>query len=475
MKQYKTYMDKQKISQETHRKLLELDRPTRRKRVMGAWVGVAALAACCLLVVGIWKLAPLQPGQRGSAPEMSSGSLFLDSSQESESFLIAGADGEKLMFPLIPYINYQQVDGRQEVAAQIATPAGSFDVELTWEDIQTMFWGPEGKPDPDHFKTEQGSLPWMLFWTDYQVHGRVIYDGGGTLFWLMLFGEHPDGSSFELQLALDHLPPACLNEPGLETTDVNGTAVTGWSRVYDRNGDSITDYICGSEFMAGEVGVRFENVGSPFQEDGDMALDGAAQFNALFVRQVLSEDGGLYLDHLRTTEDIPEWRDAEFSTLAQAREESAFAPYLPEESVTGYGECYGHMTYQEGHQNTLFVRWSRGYDDVEVSVYLPEGEVWWGDTADVTNPASYDTRLYEIPWTDSVPEEYRGTFYTPDFRAEDMSLAVVEARGTEKDTGGMVYRFGVLHPDGVLVKYSCSGLTAPQVWKLVEDTLDDNF
>lgn len=475
MKQYIMYMKKQEISKERHRELLELDRPVGRKRALGPWIGVAALAACCLLVVGIWKLAPVQPGQSGPAPEQYSGSFSLDSSQVSESFILAGADGETLMFPMIPYINYQQVDGGQEVAALIATPEGSFDVELTWEDIQTMFWGPEGKPDPDHIKTEQGSLPWMLFWTDYQVHGRVIYDGGGTLFWLMLFGEHPDGSSFELQLALDKLPPTCLTEPGLEITHVNGTAVTGWSRVYDRNGDGITDYICGSEFMAGDIGVRFENVGSPFQaeyrENEDMALDSAAQFNALFVRQILSEDGGLYLDHLRTAEDVPEWRDAEFQSLAQARQEERFAPYLPTENLSEYSEFYGRMTYQEGQENNLFVRWSQGYDDVEVSVSLPEGDIWWGETVDINNPASYDTRLYEIPWADSVPEEYQDTFYTPDFRAEDMSLAIVEARGTKKDTGGVAYRFGVLHPDGTLVKYSCSGLTAGQVWELVEATL----
>lgn len=198
---------------------------------------------------------------------------------------------------------------------------------------------------------------------------------------------------------------------------------------------------------------------------------GAAQFNALFVRQILSKDGGLYLDHLSTTEDIPEWRDEEFQTLAQARQEEKFAPYLPAENIPDYGEFYGRMVYQQGHENDLFVRWSRGYDDVEVSVSLPEGKVWWGETVDINNPASYDTRLYQIPWVDSVPEEYWDTFYTPDFRAEDMSLAVVEARGTKKDTGGMAYHFGVLHPDGTLVKYTCSGLTAWQVWELVEATL----
>ena len=129
------------------------------------------------------------------------------------------------------------------------------------------------------------------------------------------------------------------------------------------------------------------------------------------------------------------------------------------------------MTYQEGHEHVLWVRWSRGYDDVSISVYRPEGEPWWGETVDAANPASYDTRLYTIPWADSVPQEYRENFYSPDFRAEDMSLDIVRARGTAKDTGGMAYRFGVIHPGNILVKYDCSLLTAEEVWALVEATL----
>ena len=64
-----------------------------------------------------------------------------------------------------------------------------------------------------------------------------------------------------------------------------------------------------------------------------------------------------------------------------------------------------------------------------------------------------------------------GTRWTmPTFRAEDMSLAVVEARGHEKDTGGLSFRFGVLQGHGVLVEYHCDGLSARQVWELVQET-----
>ena len=84
-------------------------------------------------------------------------------------------------------------------------------------------------------------------------------------------------------------------------------------------------------------------------------------------------------------------------------------------------------------------------------------------------------RLYDVPWSESVPEEYRGTVSRPAFRAEDMSLSVVQARVLDRDDAGegrtVSIRFAVLHPDGTLVKYICKGLTAEQVWAMVEPTL----
>ena len=473
MKYYHSYMNRQEISPEVHGKLLSLEPPAKARR--SPWAGVAALAACCALVVGLalWRggsSAPTPPPVLPGA--VSSQEVPFQSNEAFQSVTVEPNDSQNLMLPMIPYINYQESDTAMDVASSIALAEGSFSRDLTQEQIQAIFWGPEA----DHVNAEQGGLPWMLFWEGYDLSGYVIYSGGGELFWLHLFGEHPDGPSLHLQLALDRLPPTCcLVNSGLETTEVFGTEVVGRRMAYDRNGDEVTDYICTSEFMAGNVGVRFENVGSPFQAEyggsEEMAMGGACQLNALFVRQALIADGGLYLDHLAHTDDVPQWRDADFDNLAQAREEADFAPYLPQEPIPGYGEFRGRMTYQEGHEHVLWVRWSRGYDDVSISVYRPEGESWWGETVDVSNPAGYDTRLYTIPWSDSVPQEYRDNFYSPHFRAEDMSLDIVKARGTEKDTGGMAYRFGVIHPGNILVKYDCSLLTAEEVWALVEATL----
>ena len=474
MKYYERYMDRQEISQKVHGRLLDLS-PGPRRRRSGRWAGSVALAACCVLVLGlgIWGLTVPDPDGQIATDAVVPGIKDTygpgETAPGDDSFTVEGPDGEVLDFFALPYIAYPELEGETLTdAALLALPEGYFEVELGLEDIQTIFWGPEGKP-----ADAQGDLPWSLDWGGYALSGRACYDGEGVLLWLYVFGRHSDGPSFTLELRPGALPPACLVEPDRTTTDVWGVEVTGWGRTYDRDGDGVEDSICGSEFMAGEVGVRFETV-VPANAAGDPG--GATRlFNTLLVRQALAQDGGLSLEALMTAEEVPAWRMEAFYSLEEARTEAAFAPYLPQTAPAGYGEFYGSLEYQEGNYNLLWVRWSRGYHDVEVTVRLPEGEeTTYYQLVDPDAPETYDKRLYSIPWSDSVPEEYRETVDHPLFRAKDMSRELVEARAHLKAEQGepdaTVIDFAVLHPDGTVVEYDCEGLTVDQVWEMVEDT-----
>lgn len=497
MKYYKSYMNRQEISPAVHENLLNLETSVRHYR---PWLRYGALAACAALIIGVgmWKLAPapaITPDPPQSAGQFAADYAPLpgekDVVEPDDLFVVSSpAEGGKLMLPMLPGINYQDITDRPEMDACRVYMPGSFMVDLEKDDIQTIFWGPEGKPEASHPKMEQGDLPWMLFWDGYTLRGRALYDGQGQLMELTIWGEK-DKADFELELCLGALPFTCCIDTnrGDEISEFNGVEVAGWSRRTE----------CGSEFMTkNNIGVRFVNrievtlsdlglsedeaehmnqneFKALYEEAVNMRQDGLRTFNTLFVRQALVNDGGLYLDHLAVNENIPAWRKESFSTLAQARQEIDFAPYLPTSEPEGYGaytgnkEFYGNLSYQEGRENRLFVRWSRGYDDVEVCVYRDGYHSY--NLADPSNPASYDLRLYTIPWYDSVPEEYRETVDYPAFRAEDMSPAIVEARGVEKDTGGLSFDFDVLHPDGTVVSYRCDGLTAAQVWDMVQETL----
>ena len=495
MKHYNSYMDRQEISPSVHEKLLDLEAGKKSPRRM--WAQLGALAACAALIVGVgvWKLNPPPatvpeqsagqfaasytplPGQKDTVGPEDQPGLVPDSSTsilgdwDYPSFEVSSpmGEGQTINFFYMPAINYQEVSGSQRIMYQLINPVGSFEAALTKEDVQKIFWGPEGIPETYQTEIGRQDLPWALFWDGYTLHGSAKYDNQGGLMWLNLYGQKDGGASFQLSLCPGEIPPACcISMNGHETSEVSGVEVTAWSLPDE----------CGSQFITqSNIGVRFENRITRYvwdtRSDEEIRQENT-WFNTLFVRQALT--GGLYLDHLITNENIPAWREEEFSTLAQARQEAEFAPYLPTSEPEGYSsytgnkEFYGHLSYQEGTQNTLFVRWSRGYDDVRVDIYRDGTRSY--DLADPDNPASYDVRLYEIPWCDSVPEEYQETVNRPAFKAEDMSLAIVEARGREKDTGSTRFNFEVLHSDGTLVYYSCDGLTARQVWAMVEETLD---
>ena len=161
----------------------------------------------------------------------------------------------------------------------------------------------------------------------------------------------------------------------------------------------------------------------------------------------------------------PLWEGETFASLDEARQEEDFAPYLPAAEPEGYGDFSGTRS-----GDTLSVLWSRGYDNIQVSVHLEGSRSY--HLADPARPETYDLRLYEIPWCDSVPEQYLSYFLsTPLFRAEDMSLDIVEARMMPHDTGGQRCDFSILHENGVVVTYHCGGMTAQQIWAMAEAAL----
>lgn len=347
MKNYHSYMDRQEVSPAVHEKLLNLEAP--RRRSFRPWVRYGALAACAVLIIGVgaWRLAPgrapaddrhsaaqfvpgyqSQPGEQdvvgpeGLSPDPNPQGANKDKIEWGEehkgvedsvsrgypgdSFVVNSpvAEGETAFY-CMPAINFQDVTGKPSVSPDWCWAHGTFKVFLGMEDIQKLFWGPEGIPET--YRTEIGrqDLPWALFWDGYTLRAHAWYSPEGKLLEVYLAGEK-NNASFELRMDPGQLPITCLYYPDVETSDVLGTEVTGWSKVYDRDGDDRDDYICVSEFMTeNEIGVRFESCNNGRSEDG---LDGEAWFNTLFVRQALV--GGLHLDHLLTTDDIPDDPDA---------------------------------------------------------------------------------------------------------------------------------------------------------------------
>ena len=455
MNHYRTYMDRQQVSPGLHARLLALNRaPARRP----GWARPAALSACCALILGAALWQPASPGEAPgplqTVPADPSPSGGGQAGPDFHGFLVEGDSPEGAqMFFAVPAIGYPLLSG-VEADSALCFPAGAFSLDLTEEQISLLLWGGEVPEGAD-------SVPWSLFWNGFTLAGRAWYNGEGRLQLALLWGEHPDGRRFSIDLAPDGLPPSCEIPQGAETSQVLSSRweVAGWRTV--RQGETVYE----SAFVAHGVGVRARFA---VPEGGDSLL------SDLFLGWACGETKGLSLAHLLESGEVPGWREENFGSLDDALREAAFAPYLPQSAPAGYGDFHGGLTWREGTEHRLWVHWSRGLDDVLLSVSLPEGgsALSGGEQpVDPDRPESYDLRLYSIPWCDSVPEEYQSTISCPTFRAADMGLPVVQARALLRDdrgdSGSLSFSFQVLHENGALVRYDCQGLTAEQVWAMV--------
>ena len=115
----------------------------------------------------------------------------------------------------------------------------------------------------------------------------------------------------------------------------------------------------------------------------------------------------------------------------------------------------------------MSISWSRGLDAIQVFMEQTED----CDTVDINAPERYDERLYEVPYGESVPEEYREDFENPVFAWEDFSREVIESRMRSYEDSGDTDtprgNFGILFPDGVLLRFYGRG-TVEQIWDMIQ-------
>lgn len=156
---------------------------------------------------------------------------------------------------------------------------------------------------------------------------------------------------------------------------------------------------------------------------------------------------------------------AEKYTLEQAAALEGLGSYVPQKLPAGYSfeSAYRNLDVDE---TNLTISWSRGMDLLMLTVQEVSAA---SETADIGKPETYDVRLYEVPYAETVPQEYRQIFDDPVFAWEDMSLEIVESRmktyADAGDTSSPRGAFSVLFSDGVLVRFNGRG-TAEQIWEL---------
>lgn len=152
-------------------------------------------------------------------------------------------------------------------------------------------------------------------------------------------------------------------------------------------------------------------------------------------------------------------------TEQEARRMERLGEYVPRTLPEGYGFERAYSDPDLGREN-LTVSWSRGMDLILLHLEVAEGTV---ETVDIQKPETYDQRLYEIPYGETVPEEYRQAFWNPVFALDDFSLEIAESRmmiyEDSGDTDTPRGNFKVLYPDGVLASFNGRG-TAQEIWEM---------
>ena len=152
-------------------------------------------------------------------------------------------------------------------------------------------------------------------------------------------------------------------------------------------------------------------------------------------------------------------------SLQAAGQIEGLGEYVPETLPEGY-KFESAYSNQDLDRENLTVSWSRGMDMILLHLEQTQGTV---ETVDVEKPEIYDERLYEVPYGETVPEEYRQIFQDPVFALEDFSLEIVESRmkayEDSGDTATPRGNFKVLYPDGVLVSFNGRG-TAQEIWDM---------
>ena len=149
-------------------------------------------------------------------------------------------------------------------------------------------------------------------------------------------------------------------------------------------------------------------------------------------------------------------------TVEQARD-SELGAYVPRLLPAGYS-FESAYTDDKGQ---LYLCWTSGMDTIRLSITCVEaGEL---ETVDVSRPETYDVRLYELPYGETVPREYWTVFDNPIFLAEDFSLEAVASRMKSYqdagDTDTPRGKFSVLYPDGILVGFDGDG-SVEDIWTM---------
>jgi len=305
----------------------------------------------------------------------------------------------------------------------------------------------------------------VLGWSGYQLTQKVDNGASGGNANDMAMGLE----SVELQDEEGAAPEAVPEEAGAaqaaedtaaqKMDDLMGQENSGNSDTgADTSGAGATEGYIGSEETDGAVGTSQRESGETEAKSGETApgmgkeQESASKDTAAEESVMIDSDGCPAVNQKKLTE-------------AEARSQEVLGAYIPERAPKGYvfESAFSDLDRKEAN---LTVTWSRGMDSIMWTVAEAETAP---ETVDIDMPETYDERLYEVPYAETVPQEYRQSVDNPVFAQEDFTLEAVRSRmivyDDRGDTDTPRGRFAVLYPGNIVVKFNGRG-TAEEIWEM---------
>lgn len=238
MKDYKSYMDRVNVSDETHEKLLGLETEKKEEKTMKRkpYIAIAA-AACAVLLVGVgaWRIGVRPEAERWRDLVSSFDTMAIESTQPSDpgpvpcavpsepvessaAIEIAPVEGDEIepvtksiegyetrdyqggqevvTYYCLPWIDYG-TGSNASAALDWDIPAGAARRDLTAEEIVNLLGG-------------QDAVDLHLDWSDYELSGWGAWYEDGSFWGAYLQGYQGPMDHFEFAITAGALPPTCV-------------------------------------------------------------------------------------------------------------------------------------------------------------------------------------------------------------------------------------------------------------------------
>lgn len=371
------------------------------------------------------------------------------------------SSGTEVLLDELPELVFSKSPSDMMMEADIALPKGYFFYDMTVEDIASI-WG-------------QNELNWegLGITDEYDLTGRIIYDGTGTVWEATIRGNVPGTEDngfplFTLTMSPDGLPPECV------VLDIKRHTCQIWETPVDAfrvpaSGEGSYGYYC-IRFVRQEpevIGMKIE-----FRVPAEQTQE-AEDLMTRLVSQSLRPEESLQLKQL-AAEDVPEWKSG-LITEDEMRQEEEFIAWLPKTLPEGWyldrawrelGQDRNYMTI-EYHRTSENSTMERDYIDWTITLTDEEPEM-----IDVMKPETYAFGLYGS--FNEIPDKYWDNMMSPVFAREDVTLNILQARENASESSherpginlSILYRGD--SDENVLVRVSGMAY-AWEIWEMIPD------